>query len=146
MIYKPPEYPLNIDRKYTDLLFLGGTISGSVDWQAVIGPQLEDRGFTVLNPRRDDFNTLNKAMEKEQIEWEHYYLEWCSNLFFYFSSETVAPITLFEYGCYIESEQKKIVVYAHPKYPRLRDLLIQTELRNPNIFVNVKDLSKGLYD
>lgn len=129
---------------YSRCLFLGGSISGAIDWQSIVGPQLEQRGYTVFNPRRENFDKTDKNIERQQIVWEHRYLELCPTLFFYFSNETVAPITLFEYGCYIENENKNIIVYAHPKYPRLNDLIIQTQLRNPKIFVNVKDLSKGL--
>ena len=127
----------------THSIFLGGSITGAIDWQEKVAPQLEDRNFTVYNPRRKNYDVGNIEMEKEQIRWEKYFLDYCDFLFFYFSKETVAPITLFEYGCYIKSD-KKIIVYAHPEYPRLRDLLIQTELRNPDIFIHIKDLSEGL--
>lgn len=68
------------------------------------------------------------------------YIKFCENILFYFSKETVAPITLFEYGTLLEqfNQGKKIIhVAIHPEYPRKNDVLIQTELRAPKLMKNI---------
>jgi hypothetical protein len=46
----------------------------------------------------------------------------------------MAPITLFEYGKVLKThDHSRIFVGIHPDYPRLRDVVIQTELENPHL-------------
>lgn len=110
-------------------LFLAGSITGAWNWQQVAKDKLLDK-FHILNPRRESFDKSNLDVEREQIEWEHEYLEYTHNILFYFSNETLAPITLLEYGCYLASD-KKLFVCVHPEYKRKNDVVIQTELRRP---------------
>jgi hypothetical protein len=121
-------------------LFLAGSISNAKDWQSEIVKKMDGmKGlldvYNVFNPRRANFDTANTDNEKEQITWEfHCINKLCSNVLFWFSSETVAPITLFEYGKVLKTHHhSRIFVGIHPDYPRLRDVVIQTELENPNL-------------
>jgi hypothetical protein len=122
-------------------LFLAGSISNARDWQSEIVGKVDGmKGlldvYNVFNPRRANFNTdANADVEKEQITWEfHCINKLCSNVLFWFSRETMAPITLFEYGKVLKThDHSRIFVGIHPDYPRLRDVVIQTELENPHL-------------
>lgn len=133
-------------------LFLAGSISNAADWQSDAYRILGEK-YTIFNPRRKFFDVSDQKVEEEQITWEHYYLERCQNILFYFAPETVAPITLFEYGCYLGEVHdyedykngrtngmiytKNLFVGVHPGYPRKNDVIIQTGLRRPNQKVNI---------
>lgn len=81
-------------------IFLGGGITGVEDWQAKAISRLQGLGdITVVNPRRKNFN-VNGGFDqtREQIKWEHYYLDKVSQVMFWFSNETIQPIVLFELG------------------------------------------------
>lgn len=136
---KAPEYDLEIATlNPRDCIFLAGSISNAQNWQE----EILDLGYNkltdlyhVFNPRRDDFDVSDKTMEKAQITWEHHCInKRCDNILFWFSHETMAPITLFEYGKVLKTHNhSKIFVGVHPNYPRKNDVYIQTELENPHL-------------
>lgn len=145
MIITAPNYIdfLDLRRKSSKPdLFLAGSISGARNWQADAAKELQEY-YNIFNPRRENFNSLIPGVEDEQITWEHYYLENIDNILFYFSDETVAPITLFEYGCYLELKdefqwhKKNLFVAVHPEYPRKNNVIIQTRLRRPRQIVHI---------
>lgn len=148
-------------------LFLAGSITGVGDWQSSIvdTPTLkknfkDDRTefltisdyFHTFNPRRKNYDSLDPAVEEEQITWEHYHInKVCDNILFWFGKETVAPITLYEYGRALSThDHSKIWVGIHPEYPRKNDVLIQTRLLNPNlekrIVYSINDLAKSVVE
>jgi len=125
---------------WSKTIFLGGSITGASNWQEEAAKDLLPY-FTVFNPRRASFDTKDKKVEREQITWEHRYLTLLEINLFYFSYETVAPITLLELGAALEKAKieqcKKIYISIHPEYTRKNDVIIQTELRNPQFFKNI---------
>ena len=114
-------------------VFLAGSISGAHDWQKEAAAKLLPY-FNVFNPRRKDFDASNPNIEREQIMWEHSHLRKCRHVLFYFSYETLAPITLLELGATLERSKhvdfQNIYIAVHPEYKRKNDVLIQTELQN----------------
>ena len=113
-------------------LFLAGSITGAWNWQNKVTEKLSPY-YNIFNPRRENYDSLIDGQERIQIKWEWQMLNHCENLLFYFSNETLAPITLFEYGKFLENTKKKIYVCIHPEYKRKNDVLIQTELSNRDI-------------
>ena len=111
-------------------IFLAGSITGATNWQEFMIEKLLPY-FNVFNPRRSNFNASDKSMEREQITWEFNALRYCPTVLFYFAPETLAPITLFEYGKILASRSHKTFVCVHPDYGRKNDVLIQTELEDP---------------
>lgn len=107
-------------------IFLGGSITGAWNWQKYLASKLE-YNWTIFNPRRENYDGLIPNAEREQITWEFKALQFCRNIVFYFSHETLAPITLFEYGKMLKSN-KNLFVCIHPEYKRKNDVWIQTEL------------------
>lgn len=117
-------------------IFLGGSITRAWNWQQDFTSKLEalefaiNKKFVVFNPRRKDFDTSDKSQTKKQIVWEYQALKLANYILFWFSHETLAPITLFKYGKFINSN-KRLFVGCDPKYKRLEDVVIQTSLEKP---------------
>jgi hypothetical protein len=132
----PDNYDLNTVRETS--VFLGGGITNCKDWQKeLISKHLSHLvcPFTVFNPRRKTFDINNPKESQIQIVWEHKYLRLSDVLVFYFSEETVCPITLFELGAALErnlhtESPQQIIVYCEPNYIRKSDVDIQTQLIN----------------
>ncbi len=130
----------NSIKDWSKTIFLGGSITGAESWQDYATETLLPH-FDVFNPRRAEFDISNKNAEREQITWEHHYLDSCQINLFYFSYETLAPITLLELGATLESVKlqhyKKVYIAIHPDYKRKNDVIIQTELRNKQFSKNI---------
>lgn len=112
-------------------LFLGGGITNCADWQSQMCHLLKDTDLTILNPRRKHFPMDDPNASESQIIWEFQHMELAKSIMFWFSCETVCPITLFEYGKWILRD-KKLFVGCHPNYIRLADVRIQTALARKN--------------
>lgn len=132
---KPPEEPTKISN-WEKTIFLAGSITGAKNWQE----QAKDRlipYFNVVNPRRDNYDVLDPAIERQQITWEFTCLRLCDIVLFWFSNETLAPITLFELGKILASSRyqpwRKIYIGIDPEYKRKNDIIIQTQLENIDI-------------
>jgi hypothetical protein len=126
------EAPNRSDKiNYSNALFLAGSITGAYDWQKYAAAKLSM--YDVVNPRRANYHSMDPAVEREQITWEFDQLNACRNILFWFSFETLAPITLFEYGSMLRKnvgrdKYQNIFVGIHPDYKRKNDVIIQTEL------------------
>lgn len=86
-------------------VFLAGSIEmgKAVDWQTRLTNELKDLDCTVLNPRRDDWDSSweQKASNpkfKEQVQWELQALEEADFIVMYFDPATQSPISLLELG------------------------------------------------
>lgn len=123
-------YQKNTLIRSANSVFLAGSITGAVDWQAEVAPKLLPY-WHVFNPRHANYDGLIPDAEREQITWEFDALAFCNTILFYFSNETLAPITLLEYGKMLKSG-KNLFVCIHPDYKRKNDVLIQTELEEKN--------------
>lgn len=116
---------------YADkVVFLGGGITNVADWQAEMAKLLAGRDITILNPRRDFYDNTNPDLANEQIKWEYDHLRESTAILFWFASETLCPITLFEYGFHLGRYRRQLFLGIHPEYKRKLDLEIQTELVN----------------
>ncbi len=114
-------------------VFLAGSITGATNWQAEASYQLNPH-FNIFNPRRKGIVNFPPEEDRIQIPWEYDSIEACKIILFYFSSETLAPITLFELGKVLRASAytpwKKVYICIHPDYKRKNDVIIQTELEN----------------
>ena len=127
----------HLDRNRT--VFLAGSITGAWNWQDEARQWLYPK-FSVFNPCRENFDTADNAIERDQIQWEYAHLDIAGITLFYFSGETLAPITLLEYGKQLVKAQyapwRKTYVCIDPRYKRKNDVTIQTELVNPSLLAN----------
>lgn len=114
-------------------VFLGGGISNCPDWQSEIITLLGDTDLTLLTPRRE--GVLQKSWEQEQITWEYKALRIAETVMFWFPSETLCPITLFELGVFTQRLDTRLIVGTDPAYQRRSDVLIQLQLARPEVEV-----------
>lgn len=115
-------------------VFLAGTITGAPDWQQDVVRFLRDEDVALLNPRRANFPIGDPKAAPEQIAWEHRHLRKADAILFWCARETMAPIVLYELGAW-SMTQKPLFVGAHPEYPRLQDVQVQTKLARPDVEV-----------
>lgn len=136
-IIEAPEHLTEKQNKYD--LFLAGGITNCPDWQSEIIEKLaisDSKGLdlTILNPRRSTPFTGDIA--DEQIRWEYGALRAVKTLMFWFPSETLCPISLFELGVFSQRADTQIIVGTHPDYARRFDVQIQMELSRPEVIVH----------
>ena len=115
MIVKAPHpYP---EMPWLPKLFLAGSIEmgKAVDWQKSVEEavtKIAGDDVTVLNPRRDDWDSswkqaADNAPFREQVEWELRAQKEADLIVMYFQPGTQSPITLLELGLF---HDKKLVV------------------------------------
>jgi len=142
-LHKPIEYA----KDYMPGLFLAGSISNAWDWQDYMSQMLAEhivkRTIDVYNPRRENFNLLDPQQSTDQINWEHFHLNKAVWISFWFSHETLAPITLYELGRWIGTT-KQIFVGCDPSYARKFDVYTQMQIARPELEVvyNIEQLTQ----
>jgi len=104
-------------------VFLAGSIEmGAAEkWQEKVASALTDYNVTVLNPRRDDWDSswtqsIDNAQFKEQVDWELTAMQLADTIVMYFDPQTKSPITLLELGLYARSG--KLIVCCPDGYWR----------------------------
>ena len=116
--------PLSIPSDYTKpFLFLGGSIEmgNAEEWQCRFTERVQDTNWTILNPRRDDWNpsweqTLENSKFREQVEWELSGQEIAHQILMYLSPGTKSPISLLEIGLFARTG--KLIVVCPPGFWR----------------------------
>jgi len=102
-------------------VFLCGSIEmgAAENWQTRLVQMLDDTRGTLLNPRRDDWDSsweqsIDNPQFSEQVEWELRAQEMADLVVVYFDPATKSPITLLELGLF----QEKCVVCCPKGYWR----------------------------
>ena len=106
-IVKAPE-------KYTKdkfSIFLAGAIDmgAAEDWQTQVTDALKEFDITILNPRRDDWDSSWKQTKddpqfSEQVNWEQDALEAADLILVVFTKDSKAPITFLELGMHMKDD------------------------------------------
>ncbi|KAF2689046.1 hypothetical protein K458DRAFT_413363 [Lentithecium fluviatile CBS 122367] len=98
-------------------VILYGTIESfsTSNWTTHLASTLSDIPITILNPRRDDWDSswredVSFAPFKEQVDWEMDHAAIADIIVFYFKPGTQTPITLLELGMYAGLFSKKCIV------------------------------------
>jgi hypothetical protein len=106
-------------------VFLAGSIEmgAAENWQDRAAKMLEGTGWTILNPRRDDWDDsweqkITHPAFNEQVTWELQGLEICEKAIVYFDPNTKAPITLLELGLLAQMAPEKVIVVCPPGFYR----------------------------
>lgn len=109
--------PERIDLSQEVTIFLAGSIEmGSAeDWQTKIANALERWNVTLLNPRRDDWDSSWEQKKEnlqfnEQVTWELQHMEIADVVIFYFDPRTKSPITLMEVGLNAKDKSDQCIV------------------------------------
>jgi len=128
-------------------LFIAGGITGCEDWQEQFVRMLKDDKIVLLNPRRKSFPENVPNISEQQIKWEYVHLRRADAVSFWFTKETLCPITLFELGRQLMYD-KPIFIGIHPDYKRKEDVEIQVRLMRPEISVvyDLESLSSQVKD
>lgn len=115
-------------------LFLAGSIEmGAAEkWQDRVGVELESTKGTILNPRRDDWDSSwvqskENPQFRQQVEWELSALEAADAIALYFDPTTKSPITLLELGLF---RHKAMLVCCPPGFWRKGNVDIVCERYN----------------
>lgn len=97
--------PHDHDQYNNAKIFLAGSIEmGTAEpWRHKIAEALKDTEVVLLNPRRDDWDSswvqsIEHKQFKEQVMWEMDGIDEAALVIIYFDPETMAPITLLEFG------------------------------------------------
>lgn len=123
-VYTPPEYP---SLKGKTSIFLGGSIEmgKAIDWQkdfifhadckANASPVYSD--WIILNPRRPDWNSdweqdIRNPSFNQQVNWELDYLERATYRIFFFTNDTISPITLLELGRFWKKKNTFVIIQS----------------------------------
>ena len=112
-VIKPPQR-IEIAPNTTSVFLAGSIDMGkAIDWQATVAEALQDLPFTLLNPRRDDWDAsweqkITNPQFKAQVDWELDGLETADLIAMYFAPTSKAPITLLEMGLFAHTQ--KLVV------------------------------------
>jgi hypothetical protein len=130
-------------QKYSTSLFLAGGITNCPQWQAEVLESIKELDITVFNPRRIDFPIHDPTASKEQITWEYEKLRQATFVSFWFSKETLCPITLFELGAALERTEKLFIGVPYD-YSHRQNVETQTKLRRPKLLIvyTLKQLSE----
>lgn len=113
--------------KFTPLKGVSVFEAGSIEmgkaenWQQVLESSLKDLDVTILNPRRDDWDSswiqsIDNPQFREQVEWELLAQEKADIIGIYLSPGTKSPITLLELGLFGRSG--KVIVCCPGGYWR----------------------------
>jgi len=144
MIYIECPNEMTEESQQQPSLFMAGGITGCHDWQSEMAEKLKYENITLFNPRRENFDVNDPTMEENQIKWEYDHLSSCDAVSFWFTPDTLQPITLFELGTfcpvvpYLPMEShieifRRVFVGVHPDYKRISDIKFQLGLRRNDI-------------
>lgn len=97
-------------------VFLAGSIEmgAAVNWQKRAAEMFDGKGWVVLNPRRDDWDSTWEQSKdnpkfREQVEWELAALDQADAIIINFEPGTKSPISLLELGLHADSEKVWVV-------------------------------------
>ena len=109
---KPP-FSISKNHKREKIIFLAGSIEmgRAEDWQKIVEDYFTAfDNYTLLNPRRDDWNSdWKQAFENphfyQQVNWELNGLEKADHIIMYLDPNTKSPISLLELGLFAASNK-----------------------------------------
>ena len=121
-IKAPDDYSAHTGKK---AVFLAGSIEmGRAErWQDAVVEALAGQDILILNPRRSDWDSsweqsIKHPQFRQQVEWELKALERADMVLMYFAPDTMAPVTLLEFGLYAKSAPEKLVICCPDGYWR----------------------------
>jgi len=132
-------------------IFLAGSIEMGVaeQWQERVVKMLKDSHWTLLNPRRDDWdNSWEQKMSDErfteQVQWELQGLESCEKVIMYFDPTTKAPITLLELGLIVSLAPEKLMVVCPDGFYRKGNVQVVCDRYRVKMYETLEQVCEGL--
>lgn len=120
--------------KYPSIFLAGSIEMGKAsNWQDTFTEALADLDGTILNPRRDGWDSsweqsISNPKFKEQVIWELDMLTKANYIALYFDPNTKSPISLLELGLF--SNTKKLIVCCPEGFWRKGNVDITCEYYN----------------
>lgn len=153
VITAPDPFPADLLTSGKPVIFLAGSIEQdkAERWQDKVIATFQDKGVTILNPRRDSWNaeaeqTVNNPDFRLQVNWELDGLSQADIIMMYFAEGTYSPITLLEFGAFYK--HPGIEVAAAPTFWRRGNLEVMCERQNIALYSTLDELieatKKGL--
>lgn len=134
-------------------LFLAGSIEmGAAElWQERVVKALEDTDWTILNPRRDDWDSSwvqskDFPQFREQVEWELNGIEGADTVLIYFAPNTKSPISLLELGLFAagKKDSQELLVICPEGFWRKGNVDIVCERYNVRQFESLDEALSDL--
>ena len=151
-IQAPKSIPYNKSR----YLFLAGSIEmGAAErWQDLAVRELKNSVWTLLNPRRDDWDSsweqsVDSPKFVEQVSWELEAMERAEYIFMYFDKNTKSPITLLELGLWANNKgnvPSKLIVVCPEGFWRKGNVDVVCERYNIKRFNSITDAMRFFRD
>jgi|SRR5208283_4921162 len=93
------------------IIFLAGAIDmgKAEDWQALVAEEMKNYNVTLLNPRRDEWDStweqdIDNPQFVEQVNWEMDGMNAANLILFFIGKKSKAPITLLELGLHASDD------------------------------------------
>jgi hypothetical protein len=145
-LYKAPQAIETIEGRS---VFLAGSIDmgNAANWQEEVTDHFRNKNCTVLNPRRDDWDsswkqTIEDPQFKEQVNWELDAMDKADIIIMNFLPGSQAPITLLELG--LNANSGKLFVCCPQAFWRSGNVYIVCKKYNIPLFSDIKILLKTL--
>lgn len=141
-VIKPPHQITKNPHNYNKKIFLAGTIEmgNSEDWQSKVTEYFNDRPFTILNPRREEWDSsweqsITNPQFYQQVNWELDALDKADYIIMNLLPESKSPISLLELGLYANSG--KLLVCCPDGFWRKGNVEIVCEKFNIPMYENI---------
>ena len=132
-------------------IFLGGAIDQgeAEDWQSKVVEELDDLNVTILNPRRDDWDSsweqdIENKEFRQQVEWELQAQEDANLAIYVLLDDSKGPVTMLEIGHFAPT--KDCVLCIEEGFYRQGNLDIFAHRYNIPIYHNLKEMLGDLHE
>lgn len=132
-------------------LFLAGSIEmgAAEDWQTTVENYFLNTTGTILNPRRDSWDSswkqsIDEPNFNEQVHWELDGLDHADLVLMYFDPNTKSPISLLELGLHASDE--KMIVCCPKEFWRKGNVDIVCERFGVSVYTLLDDMLKAASD
>jgi hypothetical protein len=147
-VIKPPHQMTKNPQQNNKKIFLAGTIEmgNSEDWQSKVTKYFHGRPFTILNPRREEWDSsweqsITNPQFYQQVNWELNALDKADYIIMNLLPESKSPISLLELGLYANSG--KLLVCCPDGFWRKGNVEIVCEKFNIPMYENIEILLRN---
>jgi len=130
--------PFRITTTWNKILYLAGGIRSTHDWRSEVEEALKDTNLTIINPVHIGFTEKSAIAQHNQIAWEQMAISLSDAILFWFTPETLCPMTLYELGYAMSRGEQRLFIGTDPCYARRVDVQVQLKLIQPKIRIHTE--------
>ncbi len=126
-------------------IFLAGSIDmgSAIDWQTKVTDELASHSGTILNPRRDDWDSswvedISNPQFNQQVTWELNAMEAVDYIPMFFDPKGKAPISLLELGLFAKTG--KMIVCCPEGFWKRGNVQVVCERNRIPLVDNIEEL------